>query len=150
MSERTSRLLYVAGMWRPVPWRAGVIAGCRTAPFVAPVDLPGATPGLGRPARALRRELHRHEVAVAHLVVAPLQSQRAALARSGVAASRHQLVPRHHLGAHEAALDVGVDLAGRAPCGGAALDRMGARLLALAGGEERDQLEQLECRADHA
>src|SRR4051794_27514690 len=85
--------------------RRGQVAG-----VTDPVTSQGPPPACA--ARALRRELHGHDVAVAHRVVAPLEPQRAALAGARVAARGHQLVPGHDLRAHEAALDVGVDLAG--------------------------------------
>ena len=53
------------------------------------------------------------------------------------------------LGADEAALEIGVDLAGRLGRLGAACDRPGARFLG-AGGEEGDQAEQLVAGADDA
>ena len=104
--------------------------------------------GLVERRRRLGRELDRDHVAVGHPVVAALEPQRAPVARAGVAARLDEHVPGDHLGAHEAALDVRVDLARRLPRRRAGRDRVGARLLALARGEERDQLEQLERALD--
>ena len=61
----------------------------------------------------LRRELDGDHVTVGHHVVAPLEPERSAVARAGVAAGVDQLVPADHLRANEPLLDVGVDL----PCG---------------------------------
>ena len=58
------------------------------------------------------------------------------------------LVPADHLGADEAALDVGVDHARGVPDAQATLEVPGLRGLVLAGGEERDQVEQRERPAD--
>ena len=55
-----------------------------------------------------------------------------------VAAGVDELVPADHLGADEALLDVGVDLAGGVPGGQAAPQVPGLGGLVLAGGEERD------------
>ena len=60
---------------------------------------------------SLRREPHGDHVAVGHRVVAALEAQRAAVARAGVAAGVDERVPADDLGADEALLDVGVDLA---------------------------------------
>ena len=98
----------------------------------------------GRAAGGSRREADRDHVAVAHRVVAALDPQHAALARAGVAAGVEQLLPADDLGAHEAALDVGVDLAGGVPGRQPAAQMPGLRRLVLAGGEERDQVEQRE------
>ncbi len=56
---------------------------------------------------------------------------------------------RNHLGADEAALEIGMDRAGRLGGLGAAPHRPGARLLG-AGGEEGDEVEQVIARADEA
>ena len=97
---------------------------------------------------ALRRELDGDHVAVGDHVVAALEPQRSAVARARVAAGVAQRLPADHLGADEAALDVGVDQAGRVPDRQAAAQMPGLRRLVLAGGEERDQVEQLERAAD--
>src|SRR5688500_5528938 len=89
------------------------------------------------PSAGSRRELHRDDIAVAHHVVAALEAQRAALARAGVPARLHERVGADDLGADEAALDVGVDLARGVPRGQAAAQVPRLRRLALAGREER-------------
>ena len=61
---------------------------------------------------------------------------------------RDEIVIGDGLGADEAALEVGVDLAGGLGRLGAAVDGPGARFLG-AGGEEGDQAEQLVAGADH-
>src|SRR4051812_37302073 len=96
---------------------------------------PGDTAAESLPAATLRRELHRDDIAVGHRVLPPLQPQRPALAGAGVAAGVDELVPADDLGAHEAALDVGVDLAGRVPGGQAAALVPGLCGLVLAGRE---------------
>src|SRR5215218_6021782 len=95
------------------------------------------------------REAERRDVAVLHLVVATLDPRQRLLARRRVAPGAHEVLPRRNLGGDEAALDVGVDLARCAAGGRAARDRPGAALLALPGGEERDQAQQRERLADH-
>ena len=96
------------------------------------------------------RELDGDHVAVGHRVVAPLEAQRAAVARAGVAAGVDELAPADHLGAHEALLDVGVDLAGGVPGGEPVAQVPRLRRLGLAGGEERDQAQQREGLAHDA
>ena len=90
------------------------------------------------------------DVAVGDDVVTPLAPKRAALACAGVAAGVDELVPRDDLRADEAALHVGVDLAGRLRRRLAARDRVCARLDVAVSGEEGDQPQELERRADHA
>ncbi len=92
----------------------------------------------------------RDHVAVGDDVVATLGSEYAALAGGGVAAGLDQLAPPDHLGAHEAGLDVGVDLARRVPGRGAARQAAGSSLDALVGCEERDQAEQVVGGGDEA
>ena len=65
----------------------------------------------------LRRELDGEHVTVGHQVVAALEPQRALVARAGVAAGLDERVPADDLGADEALLDVGVDLARGVPGG---------------------------------
>src|ERR1700691_1098925 len=98
----------------------------------------------------LRRELDGDDVAVAHHVVATLEAQRPAVARAAVAAGIEQLLPADDFGADEALLDVGVDLTAGVPGGETVAQVPGLRGLALAGGEERDQVQQLEGAAHDA
>src|SRR4051812_25262741 len=102
------------------------------------------------PSAWLRREADRHHVAVLHHVVAALDPQQSLVPRAGVAALVDQRLPREDLGADEALLDVRVDLAGCSLGTRAALDRVCLGLLALARGEERNELKQLERCANHA
>ena len=67
-----------------------------------------------------------------------------------VAAGVDELAPADDFGAHEALLDVGVDLAGRVPRGEAVAQMPGLRRLGLAGGEEGDQAQQREGLAHDA
>src|SRR5262249_31672901 len=99
---------------------------------------------------ALRRELHGDHVTVAHHVVAALEAQRAAGARPPVAAGLDERVPSDHLGAHEAPLDVGMDLARGMPRAQPLAQVPRLRGLALARGEERDQPQQPERAVDDA
>src|SRR3954467_748447 len=98
---------------------------------------------------ALGGEAERRHVAVLHHVVAALHAQEGPLARGVVAADLPPLVPRHDLRPHQAAPAVGVHLTRCAAGSGAARDRPGPRLLALARREVRDQLEQRERLAYH-
>ena len=102
------------------PRRLGLHA-CPTSSPSARTPAGGSTPSAstGRSGGS-GRELDGDHVAVGHHVVAALEAQRAAVARAGVAAGLDERVPADHLGAHEALLDVGVDLAGGVPRGQAA------------------------------
>src|SRR5581483_9661012 len=97
----------------------------------------------------LRGELDGDHVAVLDDVVAALEAQGAALAGAGVAAVVDQLLPGNDFGADEALLDVGVDLAGGVPHRQALAEVPGLGGLGLAGGEEGDQVQQLEGAPDH-
>src|SRR6201986_377084 len=66
---------------------------------------------------ALVREPDRDPVAVGDHVVATLEPERGVLPCARVAAELDELVPGDDLGADEALLDVGVDLAPRGPDG---------------------------------
>src|SRR4051812_48612409 len=87
-------------------------------------------------------------VAVLDDVVAALDPQRPPVSRARVAAGVEQLVPGDDLGADERLLNVAVDTAG----GGVdtATAAQGVRLSGLVGvrGEEADEVEQVEGRAD--
>ena len=89
-------------------------------------------------------------VAVPDDVVAALDSKGSPVPGGRVAASVDQFVPGDHLGADEGPLDVGVDAARGLVGGAAARQGTGHRLLAGVRGEEADQVEQLEGRADQA
>ncbi len=82
------------------------------------------------------------DLAVLDLVVLAFQAQAAAIARGGHGAlHRHEVVVAHHLGADEAARDVGVDGARRVLRARAARDGPRPHLV-LAHREERDQAQQ--------
>src|SRR5690606_23530805 len=108
---------------------------------------PHVTPPSG--ARGSDVEEEVHDVAVLHDVLLALHPQLPLGARVGDAARLHQVLVAHHLGADEAALEVGVDLAGRLRRLGAALDGPGAHLL-LAGREEGDEPQRVVAGADEA
>src|SRR5207249_721305 len=69
------------------------------------------------------------DVAVVHHVVLPLQAKLAGLSRAMLAARRDEVVVVHHLGAHEAALQVGVDAPRRPRRAIAAADGPGPHLV---------------------
>src|SRR5436305_12091961 len=94
--------------------------------------------------------LDGYYVAVLHNVIATLYPQQPLLAPCGSAAALDKRLPADHLGFDERFHDLGVDRAGGLQGGGAAGDRPRHRLLALAGGEEGDQLEQVVGGADQA
>src|SRR6478736_7439336 len=98
----------------------------------------------------LWRELDGQHVAVVHQVVAALEAQRAAIARAGVATSFDERVPADDLGADEALLDVGVDLARGVPGGQPVAQVPALGGFGLTGREEGDQLEQAEGAVDDA
>src|SRR5262249_56430768 len=87
-----------------------------------------------------RRKSEMHDVAVGDDVRLALEPHLARLLRAALAAERHIIVVGDGLGADEAALEVGMDDAGRLRRPGAARDRPGRRLLG-AGGEIGDQIE---------
>src|SRR6185436_10411310 len=88
------------------------------------------------------------DVAVLDYIVAPLDPQQPLVARRRVATALDQLLPADRLGLDEGILDLGVDRAGRLPSRRATRQRAGDGLLALARGEEDDQVEQLIGSAD--
>src|SRR5262245_40613977 len=89
------------------------------------------------------------DVAVLDDVVLALDAELADLAAARLAAELDEVAPVDDLGADEAALDVGVDLARGARGRGAARDRPGAALVG-AGGEHRDEGDELEGGAQEA
>ncbi len=90
------------------------------------------------------------DVAVGDEVVAALGAKQAALAGPDVAARRDQVFPRDDLGADEALLDLGVDLARRLPGGRPRPHAARHRFLAGVRSEEDDQVEQVEGAVDDA
>jgi hypothetical protein len=80
-------------------------------------------------------------VAVCHDVLFAFQAQLGGFAALGFAAQLDQVLPAHDLGADEAALDVGVDLARGLLRAGAGADGPGAALV-FARGEQRDQIDE--------
>src|SRR5580698_9632251 len=94
---------------------------------------PPPEPCLTQP--SLRRELDGDDVPVAHRVIAPLETQRAAFARGRIAAGIDQLAPSDHFGADEAPLDVRVDLPGGMPGREPLAQVPGLGRLGLTGGE---------------
>ena len=74
----------------------------------------------------LRRKPEMHDVAVGDHIILAFQPHLADVARAGFAAERHIVVVGDGLGADEAALEIGVDDAGRLRRLGAARDRPGA------------------------
>ena len=88
-----------------------------------------------------------HHVAVGDHIVLAFEPHLAGIARAGLAAERHIVVVGDGLGADEAALEVGVDDAGRLRRAGAARHGPGPRLLRT-GGEIGDEVEQRVAGAD--
>src|SRR3954447_4246171 len=107
-------------------------------------------PGSDTAAPSSGGELHGDDVAVSHHVVAASDAQRPTPPRPGVAPRIDEPIPADDLRAHEAALDVGVHLAGGVPRGQPAAQVPRVRRVALAGGEERDLVEQRERLAHDA
>src|SRR4051794_31899890 len=99
---------------------------------------------------AMRLNLDRDHVAVLDYVVAAPDAERALAGGGRVAAALAQLPPADRFGLDEGVLDLGVDRARRLPGGRAARDRARNRLLALAGGEEGEQVEQVVGSTDEA
>src|ERR1700682_2440562 len=95
------------------------------------------------------READVQDVAVLHQVLLALHAQLAVVSRLGLAAAGDEIRVMHHLGADEAALEVGVDAAGGARSAAAAADGPGLHLV-LADREEADPVEQLVGGADEA
>src|SRR5215475_8503740 len=95
-----------------------------------------------RPDTSLPSELDGEHIAVGDDVVAALNSQQAAIARTRVAPGVDEVGPADDLRPHEALLDVGMDLAGGLPRRASARQRPGRRLFPRVGREERDQVEQ--------
>src|SRR6266568_1694826 len=89
------------------------------------------------------------DVPVEHDVLLALETQLAVIATRGERPAREQVLVADDFGADEAALNVGVDLAGRALRVGPARDRPGA-VFVFPDGEKRDVAEQVVARADHA
>ena len=104
-----------------------------------------------RDARLSRQTLKRNSSTSPSWTTYSLPSERIlpASLRAGLAAELDEIVIGDRLGADEAALEVGVDLARRFRRLGAAVHRPGARFL-RAGGEEGDEAEQLVAGVDHA
>src|SRR6185312_9911331 len=84
----------------------------------------------------------RDDVAVLDDVITALDAEDAFVAGGNVAATLDQLGPADRLGFDEGFHDLGVDRAGGLEGGGAAVEGTGDRLLALAGGEEGEQLQE--------
>src|SRR5262249_223240 len=108
----------------------------------------GALRGLRRAFR-LDIEAEIDDVAVGDDVLLALEAELPGLADLGFGLEREQVLDAHHLGADEAALDVRVNLPGRAVGVRALLYRPGAALVG-AGGEEADEVQQRERGADEA
>src|SRR5262245_65918485 len=89
------------------------------------------------------------DVAVGDDVLLALEPELAGLARAGFAAERDGILGGDHLGADEAALEIGVDDAGGLRRPRAARHRPGVRL-PESGGEEGNEWEQRIGRADEA
>src|SRR5262249_16920743 len=89
------------------------------------------------------------DVAVYDDVLLALEPELAGIARAGFAAERDVILGRDHLGADEAALEIGVNDAGGLWRPRAARHRPGVRLPGT-GSEERDEVEQRIARADQA
>ena len=102
----------------------------------------------GRP-EGLDVEAELDDVAVVDDVVLALEADLAELLGLRPAADVEQLVPADHLGADEAALEVGVDAPGALRRRRAVAERPRPRLL-VAGREERAQAEQVVGAAHHA
>src|SRR6202008_2482861 len=88
-------------------------------------------------------------VAIEHDVVLALEAKLAMIAAGGDRTSREQMLVAHDLGADEAALDIGVDLAGCQLRRRVTRNRPGPTLV-LPDREERDVAEQIVAGADHA
>src|SRR3989338_7874901 len=88
------------------------------------------------------------DIAVLDDVLLPLQTDLTVFAARGHRPARDERSVRHHFGADEPVLDVGVDLAGGGLRRGAASDRPGAAFV-LTDREEGDVAEQIVGRSDH-
>ena len=97
--------------------------------------------------RRLGVELEQHDVAVLHDVVFAFVARLAGLLGGNFATERDEVVIGDRLCADEAALEVGVDNAGRLRCPRAAFDRPGARFL-RPGGKVGNEVEQVVTGAD--
>src|SRR4051812_32288174 len=96
-----------------------------------------------------RRVAEIDHVAVEDDVLLALEAQLAVLAARAERAAREQVLVADDFGADEAALDVGVDFAGRELRRRVARNRPGAALV-FAHREERDVAEEVVARANHA
>src|SRR5437870_11092843 len=95
----------------------------------------------------LRRESKMQDVAVGDLVVLALEPHLAGVARAGLTTERRIVVIGDGLHTNETALEIGMNHRRRLRSLGASRDGPRRRLL-RAGGEERDQIEQLMAGAD--
>ena len=89
------------------------------------------------------------DIAILHHIVLALQTEQALVPGGGDGAAGLQILKGHDLGTDEAALDVGVDLAGGPGSLGAAGDGPGVDIV-LAGGEEGNVAQQLMAGLDKA
>src|SRR5690606_15595013 len=99
------------------------------------------------PSLLLHVEPEKYDVAVLHDVLAPLAADQPALAGGLERAGLEEVRPAQGLGADEAALEVGVDLASGFGRAGALADGPGPDLL-LPRREEADEAEQAVARLD--
>src|SRR5262249_28788112 len=90
-----------------------------------------------------------YAVSVLDHVLLPLDAQLSRFAALGLTLERDEIFPAHHFGADEAALDVGVNLAGRTRRQRSARHRPGAAFV-LAIGEHGDEIDELECGVQKA
>src|SRR5713101_5503296 len=90
-----------------------------------------------------------HDIAIADNVVDAFEPHAAGISGTLFAAKGSEIGIGDRLGAYEAPLEIGVDLAGRLRCPGSSLDRPGMRFL-RAGGKERNQPQQRVASANDA
>ena len=83
-----------------------------------------------------------HDVTVLDEILFPFQAKLPLFAGFGFAAAFDKVFIAHHFGTDEAFFKVGVDLAGRFGCAGAAAHGPGT-VLGLPDGEKRDEVQQL-------
>src|SRR4051812_391018 len=134
---------------RPMPRPAPVTSAARSS-LIARTSSTSSSLGWSSNGALSWRELHRDDIAVAHEVVPTLQAQNATLTRPGVAAGLDERLPADDLGADEALLDVGVDLARGVPGREAVAHVPRLRGLVLTRGEEGDLVQQREGAVDDA